>query len=95
MREEEEKKKKVLIIMINNCEFVFSFCIGDRFYLYDNRILCEYDYEELIMFGGSSYNSLDRLKKQTESLASPPNNRQGDDASSGYGSPDSLLSDGK
>jgi len=77
----------------NHCSH--RFCIGDRFYLYDNRILCEYDYEELIMFGGSSYNSLDRLKKQTESLASPPNNRQADDASSGYGSPDSLLSDGK
>ncbi|KAF7491751.1 Rhombotin-1 [Sarcoptes scabiei] len=22
------------------------FCVGDRFYLHDNRILCEYDYEE-------------------------------------------------
>ncbi|CAG2108296.1 unnamed protein product, partial [Medioppia subpectinata] len=44
----------------NQCSH--RFCIGDRFYLYDNRILCEYDYEELIMFGGGSYNSLDRLK---------------------------------
>ncbi|CAG2168496.1 unnamed protein product [Oppiella nova] len=75
-----------------------DFCIGDRFYLYDNRILCEYDYDELVTFGSGAYNSLDRLKKQTESLASPPaHNRQppADDASSGYGSPDSLLSDGK
>ncbi|ODN02320.1 Rhombotin-1 [Orchesella cincta] len=26
------------------------FCVGDRFYLCDNRILCEYDYEERMMF---------------------------------------------
>ena len=26
------------------------FCVGDRFYLCDNRILCQYDYEERIIF---------------------------------------------
>jgi len=26
------------------------FCVGDRFYLMDNKILCEYDYEERLIF---------------------------------------------
>lgn len=26
------------------------FCVGDRFYLCDNQILCEYDYEERLVF---------------------------------------------
>ncbi|OQR66750.1 insulin enhancer protein isl-1-like [Tropilaelaps mercedesae] len=26
------------------------FCVGDRFFLYENRILCEYDYEERMVF---------------------------------------------
>ncbi|CAN7999126.1 unnamed protein product [Ixodes hexagonus] len=28
------------------------FCVGDRFYLHDNRILCEYDYEERALMAG-------------------------------------------
>ncbi|KAJ6220980.1 hypothetical protein RDWZM_006792 [Blomia tropicalis] len=83
------------------------FCIGDRFHLHENRILCEYDYEELAVYGANqepSFSShIDKLKKQTESLntssspSSPPAvvNGVNDDGSSGYGSPDSLLSDGK
>lgn len=31
--------------------FLFSrFCVGDRFYLCENKILCEYDYEERLVF---------------------------------------------
>ena len=30
------------------------FCVGDRFYLADNRILCEYDYEERMMLASLS-----------------------------------------
>ncbi|CAG7824429.1 unnamed protein product [Allacma fusca] len=30
------------------------FCVGDRFYLCDNRILCEYDYEERMVFANMS-----------------------------------------
>lgn len=38
---------------IANCRF----CVGDRFYLCDNKILCEYDYEERMMFATMpSYN---------------------------------------
>ena len=32
------------------------FCVGDRFYLMDNKILCEYDYEERLIFA-SMHNS--------------------------------------
>ncbi|XP_022257062.1 LIM domain only protein 3-like [Limulus polyphemus] len=69
------------------------FCVGDRFYLYNNRVLCVYDYEERVLFANLPYtgDSLTQLKKQTESLISGVK----DDASSGYGSPDSLVSEGK
>ena len=33
------------------------FCVGDRFYLIDNKILCEYDYEERLIFANMSSNS--------------------------------------
>ncbi|KAL8563733.1 Protein with similarity to mammalian ELMO [Nucella lapillus] len=66
------------------------FCVGDRFYLCDNKILCEFDYEDRFMFpnmaGATSYpytspgyNALTQMKRQTQSLS--------DDVSSGYGSP--------
>ena len=32
------------------------FCVGDRFYLCDNKVLCEYDYEERMVFASMSYN---------------------------------------
>ncbi|XP_049836720.1 LIM domain only protein 3-like isoform X2 [Schistocerca gregaria] len=32
------------------------FCVGDRFYLCDNKILCEYDYEERLVFANMVYN---------------------------------------
>ncbi|XP_050039103.1 uncharacterized protein [Dermacentor andersoni] len=31
------------------------FCVGDRFYLHENRILCEYDYEERMIFANMPY----------------------------------------
>ncbi|KAK3593929.1 hypothetical protein CHS0354_011532 [Potamilus streckersoni] len=57
------------------------FCVGDRFYLCDNKILCEYDYEERMVFASMTYNynTLSQIKRQTNSLS--------DDLSSGYGSP--------
>ncbi|XP_041365202.1 protein apterous-like [Gigantopelta aegis] len=60
------------------------FCVGDRFFLCDNKILCEYDYEERMVFANMSnlsygYNALTQMKRQTQSLS--------DDVSSGYGSP--------
>ena len=44
-------------LLINNCDYSFRFCVGDRFYLAENRILCEYDYEERMIFANMSSNS--------------------------------------
>ncbi|KAK2155788.1 hypothetical protein LSH36_231g02015 [Paralvinella palmiformis] len=58
-----------------------KFCVGDRFYLCDNKILCEYDYEERMLFASMpyNYNALSQIKRQAQIL--------NDDMSSGYGSP--------
>nr|UEE82922.1 BeadexA [Rhagovelia antilleana] len=42
------------------------FCVGDRFYLCENKILCEYDYEERLVFANMAYNppSIAHLKRQ-------------------------------
>ncbi|KAL1459317.1 hypothetical protein WDU94_011311, partial [Cyamophila willieti] len=42
------------------------FCVGDRFYLCDNKILCEYDYEERQVFANIAYNptSLAHIRRQ-------------------------------
>jgi hypothetical protein len=44
--------------------------VGDRFYLCENKILCEYDYEERLVFANMAYNppSLAHLKRQTSQL---------------------------
>jgi hypothetical protein len=46
--------------------FLRRFCVGDRFYLCDNKILCEYDYEERQVFANIAYNpsSLAHLRRQ-------------------------------
>lgn len=36
-------------------EYVDRFCVGDRFYLCENKILCEYDYEERMVFANMAY----------------------------------------
>ncbi|XP_058462318.1 LIM/homeobox protein Lhx9-like isoform X2 [Malaya genurostris] len=50
------------------------FCVGDRFYLCDNKILCEYDYEERLVFASMACNpsSLAHIRRQPagESLIS-------------------------
>lgn len=43
------------------------FCVGDRFYLCENKILCEYDYEERLMF--ASYGNHPVLKRHANSVA--------------------------
>ncbi|CAL4084048.1 unnamed protein product, partial [Meganyctiphanes norvegica] len=49
------------------------FCVGDRFYLCDNKILCEYDYEERMVFANMSYStdSLAHIKRQVSDLQQP------------------------
>ncbi|CAG9860138.1 unnamed protein product [Phyllotreta striolata] len=49
------------------------FCVGDRFYLCENKILCEYDYEERLVFANMAYNpsSLAHIRRQVNSLQPP------------------------
>lgn len=44
--------------------------MGDRFYLCENKILCEYDYEERLVFANMAYNpsSLAHIRRQVSSL---------------------------
>jgi len=46
------------------------FCIGDRFYLCENKILCEYDYEERLVFAqmAYNYNGLAQMRRQFQDL---------------------------
>ncbi|XP_069971942.1 LIM domain only protein 3 [Penaeus vannamei] len=46
------------------------FCVGDKFYLCDNKILCEYDYEERLVFASMACtpSSLAQLKRQIGGL---------------------------
>lgn len=56
------------------------FCVGDRFYLHDNKILCQYDYDERVLFATMPY---------TYNIRRHPERQE--DASSGYGSGDSVI----
>ncbi|CAG0923044.1 unnamed protein product [Notodromas monacha] len=63
------------------------FCVGDRFYLWDNKILCEYDYEERLVFANIPFQpgggiqgpppSVDALKQQQIASGIHPSNNQG------------------
>jgi len=49
------------------------FCVGDRFYLCDNKILCEYDYEERLVFANMALHpppsaTLAHIKRQVTHL---------------------------
>lgn len=48
------------------------FCIGDHYYLCDNKILCQFDYEERLVLArlSSSYSSLTQMKKLQATAAS-------------------------
>ena len=52
--------------------YVFSlrFCVGDRFFLCDNKILCEYDYEERMVFANLAYNSSNLAQMKQSSRGS-------------------------
>ncbi|XP_055681091.1 LIM domain only protein 3 [Lutzomyia longipalpis] len=52
------------------------FCVGDRFYLCENKILCEYDYEERLVFASMANHPM--LKRHATSLAQnvPPQSQQ-------------------
>ena len=52
------------------------FCVGDRFFLCDNKILCEYDYEERMVFANLAYNSsnLAQMKQNNRGSNNGPTN---------------------
>lgn len=60
------KIKKQLYFFYN----LLRFCVGDRFYLCENKILCEYDYEERLVFANIAYNpsSLAHIRRQVSNL---------------------------
>ncbi|XP_012278273.1 LIM domain only protein 3 [Orussus abietinus] len=51
------------------------FCVGDRFYLCENKILCEYDYGERQVFANMALHppaSLAHIKRQLSPTPTPP-----------------------
>lgn len=56
----------------NQIQFLshFRFCVGDKFYLCDNKILCEYDYEERLVFASMANHPM--LKKHNTNNISIP-----------------------
>jgi len=76
------------------------FCVGDRYYLLNNQILCEYDYEERLVYSNhaqqpygcdaSAAAAAAATTKQEHHHHQLQAANQGlitDDGSSGYGSP--------
>ncbi|XP_017036027.1 uncharacterized protein [Drosophila kikkawai] len=59
------------------------FCVGDRFYLCENKILCEYDYEERLVFASMANHPM--LKRHVSSLGqgSPTGATGGQNAAGG------------
>jgi hypothetical protein len=39
------------------------FCVGDRFFLLENKILCEYDYEERMLFASLPQDSIGKQRE--------------------------------
>ncbi|XP_076675986.1 LIM domain only protein 3 isoform X2 [Andrena cerasifolii] len=56
------------------CQQCFNrFCVGDRFYLCENKILCEYDYEEMLAnMSAQTPASLAYIKRQLPPTPTPP-----------------------
>uniref|UniRef100_A0A1B0BQI8 LIM zinc-binding domain-containing protein n=1 Tax=Glossina palpalis gambiensis TaxID=67801 RepID=A0A1B0BQI8_9MUSC len=51
------------------------FCVGDRFYLCENKILCEYDYEERLVFASMANHPM--LKRHANSIGQDSANAGG------------------
>ena len=44
------------------------FCVGDRFYLMDNKILCEYDYEERLIFASMHTSAAAQIQRRVTDI---------------------------
>ena len=81
-REEKLRPMPTVCVRIrpfsNPCvsDIFHRFCVGDRFYLCDNKILCEYDYEERMVFANMNVNqqSVPPIKRQANGLPLNNNN---------------------
>jgi len=51
----------------------FRFCVGDKFYLCDNKILCEYDYEERLVFASMANHPILKRHASGSLPNTPPN----------------------
>lgn len=58
-----------LIWIFNSCRF----CVGDKFYLCDNKILCEYDYEERLVFASMANHPILKRHASGSLPGTPPN----------------------
>ena len=68
------------LVNLSRIRFIFlflyffdRFCVGDRFYLCENKILCEYDYEERLVFANMALHppptaTLAHIKRQVTHL---------------------------
>ena len=54
--------------------FKLRFCVGDRFYLCDNQILCEYDYEERLVFANLAATKQQQQQQDDEPQFNRPAN---------------------
>jgi rhombotin-1/3 len=52
----------------------FRFCVGDKFYLCDNKILCEYDYEERLVFASMANHPILKRHAGSNMPNTPPSN---------------------
>lgn len=52
----------------------YRFCVGDRFYLCENKILCEYDYEERLVF--ASIGNHPMLKRHATNVSQTQSQQQ-------------------
>lgn len=76
-REKIDRKFNALCSIIWVFFLFCRFCVGDRFYLCENKILCEYDYEERLVFASMANHPM--LKRHATSLtqnAPPPPQQQ-------------------
>jgi hypothetical protein len=62
--------ERLFVLLVTANVSYCRFCVGDRFYLCENKILCEYDYEERLVFANMAYNpsSIAHIKRQTSQL---------------------------
>lgn len=48
------------------------FCVGDKFYLIENKILCEYDYEERLVFASMANHPILKRNATVNLPGTPP-----------------------